>query len=91
MAGAGGGTRYGPSMRAACALLGSLAAAAAKGTPKPGTGPHVLEDDDPSTNDEFDDGAVDTFEVTAPAALEVAAVPGLVAQARDGVVAGRGK
>ena len=36
MAGAGGGTRYGPSMRAACALLGSLAAAAAKGTPKPG-------------------------------------------------------
>ena len=38
MAGAGGGTRYGPfTMRAACALLGSLAAAAAKGTPKPGT------------------------------------------------------
>ena len=34
--------------------------------PKGGTGPHTLEDDDPSTNDEFGDGSVDTFEVTAP-------------------------
>ena len=30
------------------------------------TAPHTLEDDDPSTNDEFDDGSVDVFELEAP-------------------------
>jgi hypothetical protein len=34
--------------------------------PKGRTGPHVLEDDDPTTNDEFGIGSVDTFRIEAP-------------------------
>eukprot|EP01043_Picozoa_sp_COSAG02_P058045 COSAG02_NODE_7158_length_3149_cov_9458.639672_1_plen_343_part_10 len=34
--------------------------------PLGGTGPHVLEDDDPATTDEFNDGSVDVFELAAP-------------------------
>lgn len=34
--------------------------------PKGTTGPHVLEDDDPTSQDEFGEGSVDRFELAAP-------------------------
>ena len=34
--------------------------------PNGGTGPHVLDDDDPATTDEFQDGSYDKFELEVP-------------------------